>query len=98
MSDEQVCKAWGRSDGQSMAKGLKELTLCFWTWPCGFRKIILVSLGIDFTTYKTEILIFFEMEVGHTEENFYERAKIHSYFNDPQVALIYQSPVNTLKS
>ena len=41
------------SDGQSMAKGFKGLRLCFWTWQCGFRKIILVSLYINFTTYKT---------------------------------------------
>lgn len=55
MSDNQVHKPWGGSDGQTMAKGFKGLRLYFWTWQCGFRKIFLVALCISFTIYKTRL-------------------------------------------
>lgn len=91
MSNEQVPKALGGIRWTEHSQRIQRaqtllLDLAAWFQEDNFGTFV---HQLHHLQDRAGILIFFEMEVDHTEESFKERAEIHCYFSNPQVALIY---------
>lgn len=90
MSNKQIPEGWAGVRGTVYDQRIQRTQTLLLTWQCGFRKIIWYCYAsISAPTRQGWPPHFFEIQVGHKEENFYERAEIFCYSNNPQGILKY---------